>query len=445
MSGTDLIPLIAVAVATLVASVTDLWKFKIYNVLTMPTLLAGLCVSAWLGGWGGLASSLMGAGLGFGLLVVFFAMGGVGPGDVKLLAAVGAWLGPYLTYQVFVAAALFQGVYAVALILGQQGVLGLAIELIAAKERLISPGSWRLPSETIHDRLPRPDRRRRLVPFAAMTCLGFFATLAWWGRDLDRVWPPDNRDPRRPGRLGVGDGAGSRGGPMNARMMIVGALAVACGLSAMVLVRAMRRPPDGPAVETTSVVFVAADVKPGETVQAAMLEVREIPKAEVPEDAILKTADAIDRAAMTQLDKGDLLRERKLAERGAGRGMAALIRSGMRAFTIQTPSFSSSMAGFLLPGNKVDVLLTVSSQGGVDDETGGASTTTLLQNVEILAVHTTVNAPTANKIDPDQARSITLLVSPDDVALLDLGQNKGTLHLSLRNPEGHRRRSSPSR
>ncbi len=220
---------------------------------------------------------------------------------------------------------------------------------------------------------------------------------------------------------------------MNVRTMIVGVLAVVCGLSAMVLVRAMRRPPDGPVVEKVSVVFAAADIKPGETVQEAMLEAREIPKAEAPEDALHKPADAIDRAAMTQLDKGDMLREKKLAEKGAGRGMAALIKTGMRAFTIQTPSFSSSLAGFLLPGNKVDVLLTVNSSGGSEDEAGGATTTTLLQNVEILAVHTTVNAPTANKIDPDQARSVTLLVTPEDASLLDLGQNKGTLHLSLRN------------
>jgi pilus assembly protein CpaB len=220
---------------------------------------------------------------------------------------------------------------------------------------------------------------------------------------------------------------------MNVRTMVVGVLAVVCGLSAMVLVQAIRKPPTGPVIEKVSVVFAAADVKPGETIQEAMIESREIPKAEVPEDAILKLSDAIDRAAMTQLDKGDLLREKKLAERGAGRGMAALIKTGMRAFTIQTPSFSSSLAGFLLPGNKVDVLLTVNSSGGSNDESGGGSTSTLLQNVEILAVHTTVNAPTSNKIDPDQARSVTLLVTPDDASLLDLGQNKGTLHLSLRN------------
>jgi pilus assembly protein CpaB len=220
---------------------------------------------------------------------------------------------------------------------------------------------------------------------------------------------------------------------VNVRTMIVGALAVVCGLSAMFLVQALRKPANGPVVERAQVVFSAADIKPGEMVQEAMIELRDIPKSEIPEDAILKASDVIERAAMTQIDKGDMFRQKKLAEKGAGRGMAALIRKGMRAFTITTPSFSSSMAGFILPGNKVDVLLTVNSSGGSEDELGGAATTSLLQNAEILAVHTTVNAPSANKIDPDQARSVTLLVTPDDALLLDLGQNKGTLHLSLRN------------
>ncbi len=221
---------------------------------------------------------------------------------------------------------------------------------------------------------------------------------------------------------------------MNPRMLIVGALTLVCGISAVVLVQALRKPA-GPAIERTAVVYAAADIKPGETIGAEMIELRPIPVGEVPEGAILKLADALDRAAQSPLDKGDMLREKKLTERGAGRGMAALIRPGMRAFTILTPSFSSSMAGFLLPGNRVDVLMTANSSGGPDDESGGAMTKTLIHNVEILAVHTTVNAPLANKINPDDARSVTLLVTPEDVELLELGQNKGTLHLSLRNPK----------
>jgi prepilin peptidase CpaA len=193
MSQIDLLPLVVVALATLAASVTDLWKFKVYNILTLPMLLLGVVVSTWLGGWGGLTSSLLGAGLGFGLLVAFFAVGGVGAGDVKLLTAVGAWIGPYLTYQVFVASALFGGLYALVLVFHRGGVLGLAVELIAARRTLLSPGSWKLPASRIEAEVHRPDRRRRLVPFAAMTCLGFLATMAWWSSDLQRVWPPDDR------------------------------------------------------------------------------------------------------------------------------------------------------------------------------------------------------------------------------------------------------------
>ena len=196
MPPTDLLPLAVVGVATLIAAATDLWKFKVYNLLTLPTLGLGLVGSAWLGGWQGLATSLLGAGLGFGLLVVFFALGGVGAGDVKLLAAVGAWLGPFLTSQVFVASALCGGLYALALVFARGGVCGMAVELIAAGEALRSPGSWRRPSSMIGEEVARADRRRRLVPFAAMTCLGFFGTLAWWGRDLGQAWPPDDRDAR---------------------------------------------------------------------------------------------------------------------------------------------------------------------------------------------------------------------------------------------------------
>jgi pilus assembly protein CpaB len=104
----------------------------------------------------------------------------------------------------------------------------------------------------------------------------------------------------------------------------------------------------------------------------------------------------------------------------------------MRAVTIQTPNISTGVAGFILPGNKVDVLLTVSTSGA-SDPTGGGSTMTLLQNVEILAVDQRIEAPQDNKMDPKDLRSVTLLVTPVDAARLDLGQNKGTLHLALRN------------
>ena len=72
------------------------------------------------------------------------------------------------------------------------------------------------------------------------------------------------------------------------------------------------------------------------------------------------------------------------------------------------------------------------------NESGGGSTITLLQNVEILAVDQKMDAPSDNKVDTKDLRSVTLLVTPQQANRLDLGQNKGMLHLVLRNREDNK-------
>ena len=69
---------------------------------------------------------------------------------------------------------------------------------------------------------------------------------------------------------------------MNARTLIVVTLAVVCGLSAMMLVQALRKPPSGPVIEKTGVVFAATDLKPGETILESMVELREVPRPRFP-------------------------------------------------------------------------------------------------------------------------------------------------------------------
>jgi pilus assembly protein CpaB len=221
---------------------------------------------------------------------------------------------------------------------------------------------------------------------------------------------------------------------MSGRTLLVLALALVCGLGTAVCVQLMKKDQNTKAPRTVSLVYANVDLVRGETITKDALTTREIPIDQIPSGAIRDVKEVIDRVAHVPMLKGDLVHDLKLAPKGAGSGMAALIRPGMRAFTIQTSSLSSSMAGFLLPGNRVDVLLTVMDTNSPNDATGGGVTTTLLQNIEILAVHTNVDAPSANKIDPDQARSVTLLVDPIQASRLDLGQNKGTLHLTMRNP-----------
>jgi prepilin peptidase CpaA len=82
--------LIVLAVATF----TDLRSRRIPNWLVLPFLLAGIALSAWLHGWSGVGHSLAGMGLGALLFGVLCWMGGMGMGDVKLCAAIGAWIGP---------------------------------------------------------------------------------------------------------------------------------------------------------------------------------------------------------------------------------------------------------------------------------------------------------------------------------------------------------------
>lgn len=90
--------------ATLVATVlfvalciaSDVRTMRIPNALTAPAMLLGLALSGWYFGWAGIESSMAGLGLSLLLLIGPFALGGIGAGDVKMMGAVGALLGPRL-------------------------------------------------------------------------------------------------------------------------------------------------------------------------------------------------------------------------------------------------------------------------------------------------------------------------------------------------------------
>jgi prepilin peptidase CpaA len=205
MIRAESLPLIAVALATLIAAATDLWRFKVYNALTLPMLAVGLVASGWSGGLAGLGSSLLGASIGLVVLAAFFALGGVGAGDVKLYVAVGAWLGPWPMLQVFAASALANGAYAVILSVFYLGTGEAAFRVAMLGHRMLTPGTWSRPTAQVNVEARREDRRRRLVPFAASTCVGFFIMLALWNRDGSEV-----RTPSGPARVALFEGGIAR-------------------------------------------------------------------------------------------------------------------------------------------------------------------------------------------------------------------------------------------
>lgn len=95
-----------------VASFTDLRSRRIPNWLVLPFMVAGIAVSGWLHGWHGIGQSVGGLALAAAVLGAFFWMGGMGMGDVKLYAAIGAWIGPSQLMLAMVITAMAGGVMA---------------------------------------------------------------------------------------------------------------------------------------------------------------------------------------------------------------------------------------------------------------------------------------------------------------------------------------------
>jgi prepilin peptidase CpaA len=86
----------------IVAAYIDGKQLRVPNWLTFPMVFSGLIYSAWAGGWAGLGDGLVGMLVGLATLLPLYAVGGMGAGDVKLMAGIGAWLGAAVTWNAFV-------------------------------------------------------------------------------------------------------------------------------------------------------------------------------------------------------------------------------------------------------------------------------------------------------------------------------------------------------
>jgi prepilin peptidase CpaA len=106
MSHLQLLSLAPLAVMLVIAAVLDLKSRRIPNWLTFQMILSGITVSVFAGTVASPTQALLGMAVGFAIPFVLFAMGALGGGDVKLLAGVGAWLGPIIAIKIFLAAAI---------------------------------------------------------------------------------------------------------------------------------------------------------------------------------------------------------------------------------------------------------------------------------------------------------------------------------------------------
>jgi len=138
-----------------------------------------------------------------------------------------------------------------------------------------------------------------------------------------------------------------------------------------------------------------------------------------------KIEDVAGRIVLYPLPKGEAILERQLAAAGAGAGITAKIPSGMRAISVRSDEVVG-VAGFLLPGTHVDVLMTYHSVSAPEPQT-----LTALQDVVVLAAGQQIQPQADGK--PISVNVVTLLLKPEDAEKLVLATSLGGIYFVLRN------------
>lgn len=211
------------------------------------------------------------------------------------------------------------------------------------------------------------------------------------------------------------------------RLVMIGALAIAIGFLASVYVFKSLQSKSGVSNDNMVQVMVAAnDLQVGARVEERDIKVISIPAADMPPGAPRKKADVIGHGVIIPISKGEFILPNRLAAENAGSGLPALIPPGMRAVSVRVNEVVS-VAGFVTPGTRVDVLLT-----GSPGTPGEQQTTTVLQNVAVLASGHTLERTSTG--EAQNTAVITLLVTPDDAQRLTLASKEGSIQLALRNP-----------
>jgi pilus assembly protein CpaB len=173
------------------------------------------------------------------------------------------------------------------------------------------------------------------------------------------------------------------------------------------------------------IVVAARPLSVGVTVKPADIKLSKTPASAFPKGAFGKAEEVIDRPVISNVLMDEPILEGRLAVRGSGLGLAPIIPVGMRAVTVRVNDVSG-IAGFVLPGMRVDILVT-----GRPPNADGTITATALQNMLVLSAGTAIQADARGQAI--QASTVTLLATPDQAEILTLANNEGRIQLVLRN------------
>ncbi|MBT8079042.1 MAG: Flp pilus assembly protein CpaB [Gammaproteobacteria bacterium] len=176
----------------------------------------------------------------------------------------------------------------------------------------------------------------------------------------------------------------------------------------------------------TQLVVAAAVAIPYTTkVESRHLKLIQIPDDALPAGAYTEVADVEGRVATTSIARGEILVQERFAKHTKGSTLAALVDANMRAISVRVNDVVG-VAGFLLPGNTVDVL------AARKDRNQRATIETILTNIKVLAVDQTAST---NENEPVIVRAVTLEMKPDQAEMLVKASTEGSIQLTLRNPD----------
>ena len=191
----------------------------------------------------------------------------------------------------------------------------------------------------------------------------------------------------------------------------------------LILVRVQSQS-QGKTVTTSKLIVAKHDLQVGTLIRDS--DVEDVSwGAPIPDDAVKTRTDIVGRGVVSTVFQNEPVLERRLAPRGAGAGLAATIPMGMRAVAMRVNEVVG-LAGFVLPGMRVDVLVAGSVPGSPT-----MLCRTVLQNIEVLSAGQKIDKSSEGK--PETAQVVNLLVTPNQAEILNLASDS-RIQLVLRNP-----------
>ncbi|MEZ9197731.1 Flp pilus assembly protein CpaB [Shewanella sp. 10N.286.54.B9] len=174
--------------------------------------------------------------------------------------------------------------------------------------------------------------------------------------------------------------------------------------------------------QLTQVITMASEVPLGAIIERKHIALTTVPSHLVPKGALVDLTQAEGKVVKQRLYQGEVLRKERLTVKGEGSTLASLITPTMRAVTIRVNDVVG-VAGFLLPGNRVDIINIFTSSG--------IKTDIVLSNVKILAID---QRASNDENKPMLVRAVTLELSLEQAEVLMIAKSRGALQLALRNP-----------